>query len=110
MTSPRHVLWAPTARRDLREIRRYYAREASPQIADKVLREIARVCNLIAENPLARRRRDELMPGLRSAVARPYSIFYRFEHEEVQILRILHERRDFPVLFGAQTTSDYEDK
>jgi toxin ParE1/3/4 len=100
MMAPRRVLWAPRARQDLREIRRYYARTASPEVADKILREINRVCGWVAENPLARRRRDELMPGLRSAVARPYSIFYRIEQDEIQILRILHERRDFPTLFG----------
>ena len=108
MTPRRRVVWAPEARNDLRDIRRYYARVASPQIADKVLREIYRVSETIAVHPLARRSRDELMPGLRSALARPYSIFYRVVDDDVQILRILHERRDFPALFGTTKPSGDE--
>lgn len=103
MTRPRRVLWAPAARSDLREIRRYYAREASPHIANRIVREIHRVCALVAEHPLAWRSRDELMPDLRSVGARPYSIFYRLVRSDVQILRILHERRDFPAVFRFET-------
>ena len=36
----RRVVWSPKARQDLRQIWRYFARVASPDIADKLLREI----------------------------------------------------------------------
>ncbi len=36
----RWVLWAPKAEQDLRDVWRYYARVASLDIADKLLREI----------------------------------------------------------------------
>jgi plasmid stabilization system protein ParE len=36
----RRVIWAPKARQDLREVWLYYARVASPEIADKLLRDI----------------------------------------------------------------------
>ena len=81
------------------EIRRYYARVASPQIAERILRELDRVCVAIALRPLARRPRDELMPGLRSALVRPYSIFYRISGEDIEIVRILHERRNLATAF-----------
>ena len=80
----------------MREIRRYYARIASPEIADDVLRAIDRAAGRIAERPLARRSRDELLPGLRSSLVRPYTIFFRVKDADVEIIRVLHERRDFP--------------
>jgi plasmid stabilization system protein ParE len=37
---PRHVAWAPRAKRDLADVWRYYTRVASIEVADKLLREI----------------------------------------------------------------------
>ena len=95
MPAARRVTWAPAARRDLREAWRYYADMASPDIADGVLREIGRAADRVGGNPLAGRRRDELLPGLRSVLAHPYAIFYRVRNDDVEIARVLHERRDF---------------
>jgi len=39
------------------------------------------------------------MPGLRSALVRPYSIFYRISGEDIEIVRILHERRNLATAF-----------
>ena len=86
----------------MREIRRYYIRIASPEIADNFLRDIDRASQRIAANPLAWRSRDELAPGLRSALARPYTVFYQVKTDDVQIVRVLHERRDFPAIFSGR--------
>jgi toxin ParE1/3/4 len=43
-----------------------------------------------------------LIPGLRSAIARPYTVFYRIRDDDVDIVRILHERRDFPAIFAKE--------
>jgi len=93
--STRRVAWAPAAREDLREIWRHYARVASADIADGVLREIVRAAQRAGRNPLAGRPRDELLPGLRSVLAHPYAIFYRVRNNDLEIARVLHERRDF---------------
>jgi plasmid stabilization system protein ParE len=79
MARARRVVWAPRAKQDLLEIWRYYARVASPEIADDILREIERVAAGVGRNPLARRLREELGPGLRSALVSPHTIFYGFE-------------------------------
>jgi toxin ParE1/3/4 len=73
---------------------------ASLEIADNLVREIDRVTHRIAANPLARRSREDLLPGLRSALARPHTIFFRIANDDVEIVRVLHERRDFPALFA----------
>jgi|SRR5580704_15281037 toxin ParE1/3/4 len=100
MARSRRVVWAPRANLDLLDIWRYYARVASPDIADNILRGIERASDAIGRTPLARRSRDELMPGLRSAQVSPHTIFYRVQNGDVEIVRVLHERRDFPALFG----------
>ncbi len=96
MPRARHVVWAPQAKRDLLDIWRYYARVASPEIADSILRGIERASEAIGKNPLARRARDDLMAGLRSALVSPHTIFYRVRSRDVEVVRVLHERRDFP--------------
>jgi plasmid stabilization system protein ParE len=65
------VLWAPKATQDLGEIWRYYARVASTDIADKLLREIAEAVQRASDRPLASRSRDEIMPGFRSILVHP---------------------------------------
>ncbi len=37
----------------------------------------------------------KVMPGLRSVLVHPYGIFYRVNDDTVEVVRMLHERRDF---------------
>jgi toxin ParE1/3/4 len=90
------VVWAPKAKQDLTRIWQYYSRLASPEIADALLREIASCVDRLSRHPLSGRPRTELSPGLRSVLILPYSVFYRVTEEAVEIVRVLHERRDLP--------------
>lgn len=92
----RRLIWAPSAEQDLHEIWRYFARVASEHIADKLLRDIAQTAGRLGDRPYIGRSRDEVLPGLRSVLAHPYAVFYRVNNENVEIVRVLHERRDFP--------------
>lgn len=96
----RHVVWAPRAKRDLADVWRYYARVASIEVADKLLREIDDAARRLSDDALRWRARDELMPGLRSALVPPYVIFYRIQNGTVEIVRVLHGRRNFPAIFS----------
>jgi plasmid stabilization system protein ParE len=78
MARARRIVWAPRAKQDLVDIWRYYARVASAEVADNILREIEQVADAIGRNPLARRLREELGPGLRSALVSPHIIFTGF--------------------------------
>jgi len=95
----RRVIWAPRAKNDLTVIWRYYARVASVEIADKLLREIDATARGLSDNALRWRTRDEIMRGLRSAVVQPYVIFYRVNDGAVEIVRVLHGRRNFAAIF-----------
>jgi len=90
----KRVVWAPKAREDLLNVWRYFARVASPDIADKLLRDIRLVADRLGERPLLGRAREEVMPGLRSVRAHPYAVFYRAKNGSVEIVRVLHERRN----------------
>lgn len=45
------------------------------------------------------RARPEFGRDLRSVLVSPYIVFYRIEQDEIQILRILHGRRDLKTFF-----------
>ena len=95
------VLWSLAAEEDLISVWMYVARQASETIADDQLRAIGRVSEAIGEWPLAGRGRDETLAGLRSIPASPYVIFFRPKSGGVEILRVLHERRDIDAIFSA---------
>lgn len=91
----RRIVWAPKARLDLLDVWRYFARVASPDIADKLLRELRSAADRLGERPLLGRAREEILPGLRSVRVHPYAIFYRVTDVAIEIVRVLHERRNF---------------
>ena len=101
----REVIWSLPAQQDLIEIWGYFARVASPATADRLLDEIEAAANRLVIDPRMHRVRHDLIPDLpgelRSAPAHPYTLFYRVNpqsadgHKEIEILRVLHERRDF---------------
>ena len=79
---------------------RYYERVASPEIADKLLREINEAGRRLTDEALMWRARDEILPGLRSVLVRPYTVFYRINEGVVEVVRVLHERRDLARVFS----------
>ncbi len=93
------ALWAPRAKQDLRDIWHYFARVGSPEIADKLLADISHAAQRAIDRPLSGRARNELLQGLRSTLVHPFTIFYRVKDAGVEIIRVLHERRDFAAIF-----------
>ena len=87
-------VWAPRAERDVVEIWRYLAEEASIKTADQLLRQIISAVERVAERPLTGRARDALRPGLRSVLAHPYIVFYRIAGGGIEVVRVLHQRRN----------------
>ena len=95
----RRLVWAPAARNDLRDIWYYFEGVASREVADRLLRDIRRASERALQRPLAWRARDEVMPGLRSILVHPYVVFYRLKDGMLEIVRVLHQRRNFAALF-----------
>jgi ParE toxin of type II toxin-antitoxin system, parDE len=46
-------------------------------------------------------RADELIPGLRSVLAHPHIVFYRVSGSNIEVVRVLHQRRDIDAIFGS---------
>src|SRR3954447_18561627 len=101
----REVVWSLTAQQDLIDIWRHFAHVASSATADRLVDEIEAAANRLVIDPRMHRVRRDLIPNLpgelRSVPAHPYTLFYRTNpqsadgREEIEILRVLHERRDF---------------
>jgi toxin ParE1/3/4 len=96
----RAILWAPKARQDLVDIWIYSAKVASPEVADSLLRDIQGTVNRLGDHPYMGRPRGEIANGLRSALVHPHSVFYRVTETNVEVARVLHERRDFAAAFS----------
>jgi toxin ParE1/3/4 len=86
------------AKKDLFDIWDYIAAD-NPGIADKFLNLLYEKCELLKETPEAGRKRDELLPGVRSLPVRKYIIFCRIKDNAVEIIRILSGYRDIDSLF-----------
>lgn len=89
----------PQAEADLVEIYEYLA-EQNEQAAERITREMHARIQSTAQAPLTGRPRDDLAPGLRSVVVRPYVIFFRPVAETIQVIRVLRGSRDVARIIG----------
>ncbi len=96
---PLEVELSPAAKADLLDIWHYIAADNEPA-ADKLLRRIAHILEMLAHQPHAGRSRPELnVPELRSFAVGNYTVFYRAEAETVLIVRVLQGHRDIEAEF-----------
>lgn len=92
----RAVRFALVARRDLAGIAAHIAGAAGRSISSQVITPIRATCELLAETSgEIGTARPEIREGLRSFPVPPHVIFFRYRgEEEIQLVRILHERQD----------------
>lgn len=81
------------AERDLDDIWLHIAVDNLAAADDLIDTLIAR-SQLIATQPQIGRSRPELLDGLRSYAVARYVIFYRPEHDGIELVRVLHGARD----------------
>lgn len=87
------------ASRDIENIIDYIADSSSLDAADCFLIKINQKCKTLANFPNMGRRRDELLPSLRSFPVDDYIIFYRPIEGGIEILRVVSGYRDLNALF-----------
>ena len=92
------ILKKPLAEADLLDIWDFIANE-SLEKADNFLQKIENKLKILAENPGMGRKRDELVPGLRSFLVGSYLIFYYPINGGIEVIRVLHGARDIPRIF-----------
>jgi toxin ParE1/3/4 len=83
------------AKEDLLEIWEFIA-DHDEIAADRYIDHLRDRALELLHFPELGRARNEIFSGLRSLLARNHLLFYRFERQEVQILRILHGSMDLP--------------
>jgi toxin ParE1/3/4 len=77
------------------EIWRFTARRWSKDQADRYYRGFVTAFEALAETPTLGRPCDEIRPGYRRYNVGAHVVFYFIEDGEVEIVRVLHARRDF---------------
>jgi toxin ParE1/3/4 len=92
--SSRRLGWSVRAEVDLAEIWLYLFSNASKEVADAQLNKIRAAAESLQENPFRGRPRNELRAGLRSVLAQPYVVFYTATDASLEIVRVLHGRRN----------------
>jgi toxin ParE1/3/4 len=90
MAEVRH---SPQSEADLEAILEYL-HQHQPAAAERYATAFSEKGQALARFPEMGRLRPEIAPNLRSTLVHPYVLFYRVEGETVQIVRILHGKRD----------------
>ena len=87
-----------SAETDLIEIWVYVAKD-SVDAADRLIAKIQRQCQVLADAPGAGRRRDDVLPGIRSFPVGRYVLFYRQADDGIEVARVLSGYRDLRRIF-----------
>ncbi len=95
---------ADNAARDLREIWKYITQD-NPNAANRLVKRFQYSFDLLAKMPRLGGVREQYAPGLRSFPVGNYVVYYRVLHGDpaIEILRILHGRRDSDSIFGSHS-------
>ncbi|CAM5434079.1 Toxin ParE3 [Aquamicrobium terrae] len=87
------IVTSASAEEDLIAIWLHIARE-NPRAADRMLDAIETRWQQLAVHPFSGPARDDVQPGLRHLTMRDYLILYRVGDDAVEIVRVLHGRRN----------------
>jgi toxin ParE1/3/4 len=86
------VILSPAAEADLRGIYSYFA-DRDYEHAERVIRTLLRACDSLPEFPLLGKVGSVEGTRERLTTRYPYRIVYRIKDDEVEIVRILHQRQ-----------------
>ncbi|MDR1664101.1 MAG: type II toxin-antitoxin system RelE/ParE family toxin [Clostridiales bacterium] len=101
----------PLAKNDLHEIRTYIAEELqSPSASENVIKGIVKKLRMLASFPYMGAPLSSILDvntDYRFLVCGSYIAFYRNDNDNVYVIRILYNRRDFmKILFGKNSLND----
>jgi toxin ParE1/3/4 len=82
------------AERDLDEIYLYWAKRASPEVADRLIDGIVDRFWLLGEHPDAGKPSEDVAAGVKCFPAGKYLIYYRSARRRTDILHVFHGARD----------------
>lgn len=89
-----HLVIAPAAKADLKEIYQYGLRQWGPAKSDSYLDTLKGKLWSLIEQPLMGIERPGLLGGIRSLPVESHILFYRVAVSKIEIIRVLHGRQD----------------
>jgi toxin ParE1/3/4 len=84
------------AQADLKSIRRYSEPRWGSEQTSRYLSELRDTMRRLAAGTAASRARDDLRPGLQMVTSGRHCIFFEQDEHRVLVIRVLHQRMDFP--------------
>lgn len=94
------VRWSLPAIRDLLDIRNHLLADTHPfDLAGSSVFRIHAAGQKLSAHPHLWRERNEIASNLRLAPVHPYFICYRALPNRVEIVRVIHEKRDIIAMF-----------
>jgi len=91
-----NVIFREEAENDLTELALYIASQAGPVVANRYLDRLYSACIGLAHFPERGRRRDDILPGLRTiGFERRATIAFRVLKTRVEIVSVAYGGRDF---------------
>jgi toxin ParE1/3/4 len=88
---------------DIQEIVDYIAKQGSLEQSERFLSKLNVKFAKITQFPNLGRRRDEILPGLRSLTIDNYLILYMPIEQDVEIFRVISGYRDISALFAEES-------
>ncbi len=102
----RRIRFAPDTADDLEEIHRHIERESGEEQATKAVRRILDRAEQLARFPRLGMLREHVEGAWRMFPEGAYLIYYREIDDGVELLRVLHSRRDQTQALGLEETDD----
>jgi len=90
----RRIGFRPEVRRDLAEIWSYTAEQWDSEQAERYTNRLRERITAVAENPHLGSDCDDLYPELRRIKCGSHLIYYLADEDTLDVVRILHQRRD----------------
>ena len=104
------VIKSVRAERDLMDLWLYIEGRSGEDRANAVLRRINQKLTALAQQPGIGRSRPELGAGLRSLPVGSYIIFYNPIEDGIEVVRVLHGKRDMAAAFGIAEDDETDDE
>ena len=92
------IIVSELALSDLEEIWLYIGID-NPSAVDDLVERIYTDCETLQQYPDLGRKRDEVLPGMRSLAIEKYVVYYRLNDTVLEIVRILSGFRDVDSIF-----------
>jgi toxin ParE1/3/4 len=98
-----HYALTPRARADLDEIWDHSVREWGDARAEKYLLAFRSAFETLTEHPRLGRSAHVIRPGYRSFAVNSHVVFYRISKDQIDIVRILHQKSDHTARLSERT-------